>query len=631
MSADPKDGAPVEPGTDASAEAEPTEARHAYTFRYGDTSRVADEGEGARLALFGDLDRDPVRAAGVIADPIAVREALSTLHAIVQSDLRYTPKDRTAYLAWKRLQQQSSTLAAWQAQKAYFEWIARNDPAAWFLLDPVVTVHPDALIFEVFSKDEGSYAQLSIGWDAVAREGESRYGTTHIDFSDALFAGIQRMRSYRETRLEIGPDAVKVATTGAAEVIEKQIKVPDAWLRGFLQVQSAGTLTRARCGLAPIDLYNALRHLRLHADNKKKGRAIRLELVPGEAPRLVLEPWELVIEGTAGPYRGSRAEVIRIWGRRRLMLLARFLPFAESIEVASVGSGLPSFWVLRAGAITLTLGLTGFTAANWSQALLFDILLPRPEDGTSAVLDRALAHLGTVWHDTAAGVAGAIGVTLPEARQALQGACQRGLAMYDIAADRFRLRRLVADPPEPDKLRYRTAAEREAHVLVEAAGAVHIESSNHIPTVGTELVGKVVVAAEKREFRPTMLIDDEGRVTRADCTCPAIRKNGLRRGPCAHLIAVRLALALHKRRQAEKGRAAIEVETRTYARRHLRGETVYHLSLDRDRLRVRWGARHEERLRMQNLLFDTPADARAAYFDRIDRLESQGYLDATAE
>lgn len=630
MSADPTSGAPPD-GAPAEGEAtEPTEARHAYTFHYRDQSRVADEGEGARLALFADLDRDPVRATGRITDPIAVREALSTLHAIVQSDLRYKPKDRTAYLAWKRLQQQSSTLAAWQAQKAYFEWIARNDPAAWFLLDPVVTVHPDALVFEVFSKDEGSYAQLSIGHAAIEREGDSRYGTTHIDFSDALFAGIQRMRSYRETRLDIGADAVRVATAGA-EVIEKRISVPDAWLRGFLQVQSAGTLTRARCTLAPIDLYNALRHLRLNADHKKKGRALRLELVPGEAPRLVLEPWELVIEGTAGAYTGRRAEVLRIWGRRRLMLLNRFLPFADSIEIHGVGSGLPSFWVLRAGAITLTLGLTGFTAANWSQALLFDILLPRPEDGPDPVLDRALAHLATAWHDTAAGIAAAIAAPLPDVRRALQAACQRGLAMYDIAADRYRLRRLVADPPDPDALRYRTPAEREAHALLDAPGAIRIESSNTIPTVGTELVGKVVVAAEKREYRPSMLIDDEGRVTRADCTCPTIRKNGLRRGPCAHLIALRLALAYEKRRQAEKGRAAIEVETRTYARRHARGETVYHLSLDRDRLRVRWGARSDERLRMQNLLFDTPADARAAYFDRIDRLEAQGYLDATAE
>ena len=63
------------------------------------------------------------------------------------------------------------------------------------------------------------------------------------------------------------------------------------------------------------------------------------------------------------------------------MLLARLLPFVESVEVHLLGSGLPSFWVLRAGPVTLTLGLSGFTAANWSQAVSFDLLLPRARAG----------------------------------------------------------------------------------------------------------------------------------------------------------------------------------------------------------------------------------------------------------
>ena len=49
-------------------------------------------------------------------------------------------------------------------------------------------------------------------------------------------------RGYRETRLHVGAGGVQVATQGAAAVIEKKINVPDSWLRGFLQVQSAATL-----------------------------------------------------------------------------------------------------------------------------------------------------------------------------------------------------------------------------------------------------------------------------------------------------------------------------------------------------------------------------------------------------
>src|SRR5207253_5998920 len=124
---------------------------------------------------------------------------------------------------------------------------------------------------------------------------------------------------------------------------------------------------------------------------------------------LVLEPWNLVIPATAEPFRGKAARVVRVWGRRRLALIHRFLPFAESIEVHVLGSGLPSFWVLRASDMTLTLGLTGFTAANWSQAVSFDLLLPRKTQ-TTEPLGRVLDYLGKVWFAPAPDIGKATGL-----------------------------------------------------------------------------------------------------------------------------------------------------------------------------------------------------------------------------
>jgi len=265
--------------------------------------------------------------------------------------------------------------------------MARNDPTAFLVLDPVVTVHPDAVLFEVFSKDEGTYAALAIERSALDLDGEPACGTTNIDYSKALFDGVQRMRSYRDTALTIGQDAVEVATAGEAKVVEKTIQVPDTWLRGFLQVQSAATLPATTIEIAAIDLYNILRQLRMHADTKKGGRGIRIELVPGERPRLVLEPWEVVLETGAGPFTGRAPAMLRIWGRRRLMLLRRLLPFIDKVEVHLLGSGLPSFYVLRAGPVRLTLGLSGFTTANWAQAVAFDLLLPRLISGKLSVED----------------------------------------------------------------------------------------------------------------------------------------------------------------------------------------------------------------------------------------------------
>jgi hypothetical protein len=650
MSAEPKaqEAGSEGEGKSPAAEAEETKTpRTEITLRYAGASQVVDEGGTTTLSLVGNGQRGDVHGGGRIKDPLCLREALSALYDVVSSDFRYIPKDRTAYMAYMRLRKQAAGMNLWEAQRAYVDWLGRNDPLAFAVLDPIVSVHPDEVFFEVFSKDEGSYAKLGI--DAAAIEGTDGeqtprvFGTTNIDFTQALYDGVQRMRSYRSTSLSIAKEAVSLRTTGAPEVLSKKVQVPDAWLRGFLQVQSAGTLPRTVFRIAPIDLYNVLRHLRLNADIKttlgaardparrRGGRGVRVELVPGEPPRLVLEPWELLIPTSAGVYTGRTPEVIRIWGRRRLLLLRRLLPFADSIDVHLLGTGLPSFYVVRAGAFTFTLGLSGFTSANWAQAVSFDLLLPRRAEAPET-LDRVIGHLSTRWSSKASEIAGELGLTGAAVLSALQVGCQQGKLMFDVAREVYRYRPLTGAPLDPGRFEFRNDRERRAHDLVGQKGAVKIVTENRIHGVGLELTGKVVIAADKREVRPELLSDDEGRVKKAVCTCAFFRKHQLKEGPCEHLIALRLLSAREealRRTLRGQARSAVMVETRTYARRHPKGEDVYQIALAERRLKVRWGLRGADP-RVLSLVFNSVDEARAAYFERVDDLERRGFLDATA-
>jgi hypothetical protein len=606
--------------------AEPAPAT-SVAIAYEDASRLVTSSGAAQLALFANVHRDPVRLDGVIKDPLRFREAMATLYAIVGSDYRYVPKDRTAYLAYLRMRRESASLGVRQSQQAFFDWALRNDPLAFILLDPVVTVHPDQVFFEVFSKDEGAYAKLGFDLSAFELDYQPVCGTTNIDFSPTLFAGIEQMRGYRQTRLSIGKEAVKLATTSAATVLEKRVRVPDSWLRGFLQVQSAAALPRDSFALAPVDLYNVLRHLRLHGDRKGRRRGLRIELVPSEPPRLVLEPWETVLPSTAGAYRGRAARVVRLWGRRRLLLLRRLLPFVEAVDVHLLGSGLPSFWVLRAGPVTLSLALTGFTAANWSQAVSTDLLLPRKTQGGEA-LDRVLGALAPIWVADTRHLASATGLKGAALFEALQAGCQQGKLVYDVAADVYRLRLLTDAPLDLPRLEYRNVGERMAHDLLARRGAVQIVSENRIAGTGLELIGKVAVAEDRREYRPVMLLNEEGMVSKAECTCTAFRKQGLKAGPCPHLVGLRLAYAEQEARRAKGAdpRQAITVETRTYSRRDAAGEDVVQVTLERTRLKVRWG-RAGEPMRLQVLRFSSADDARTAYFARIQDYGTHGYLE----
>ncbi len=584
----------------------------------------------SKLKLFGNIARDPVQLSGRLRDPLRLREALSAVHAIVGSDYRYVPKDRSAYQAYRRMKNESAGMNAWQAQQQYFDWLMRNDPTAWLILDPIISVHPDQVVFEVFSKDEGAYAKLGVDLKAFDVEGAPVFGTTNIDFSESLVAGINQMRSYRQTILSIGQKAVEVETNGGDTVLEKQINVPDSWIRGFLQVQSAATLPSESFCLAPIDMYNVLRQLRLHADQKGKRRGLRIELVPGEYPRLVLEPWEIVIETATEKYAGRMAKIIRVWGRRRLMLMRRLLPFVSRIDVHVLGSGLPSFWVLRAGAFHLTLGLTGFTSSNWSQAVSFDLLLPRKTQ-SSEPLERVVKHLSTKWLDDEAGISAATGLCGEALLEALQTGCQQGQLMFDIACGVYRLRPLTDEPLDLEKLEYRNVRERIAHGLLHRGDAVVIESENRIFGTGLELTGNVDVVEDRREYRPQILIAEEGHVTKAECTCSFFRKQGLKAGPCEHLIALRLAYAKREAELEQSGdaRETATVETRTYSKRTGESENVCQLTLDRKRVKIRWGEAGTN-LRLQTLQYNSSDEARDAYFSRVDELETSGFLDATS-
>jgi len=654
---------PTEPPDDGQGEAKP--AHTPVSLKYAAASQVTATDTAADMALVGNTLRDPVALEAKAKDPLHLREALSALYAVVGSDYRYKPKDRAAYAAFLRMRRESSHLGVWQAQQAYFSWLHRNDPLAALILDPIVSVHPDGVFLEVFSKDESSYGHLLIDKSVLEFAAKPTCGTTNIDFSQALYDGIQQMRNYRETKLHITPltpnptpgvpgeeskaalpspgtpgvglgvragSSVGLKTPGATDVLEKQIRVPDSWLRGFLQVQSAATLPMDSFRLTPMDLYNLLRYLRLNGDKKGKRRGLRIELVPGEMPRLVLEPWEKVLHTGAAKFTGKAARVVRVWGRRRLLLVRRLLPFIESVDVHLLGSGLPSFWIFRGHGITLTIGMSGFTASNWSQAVNFDLMLPR-QTQSSEPLESVIRYLADdVWFASSRDIGKAAGIKGPALLETLQMGCQQGKLMYDIGRGVFRLRPIVETPLDLLRLQYRNQREKIAHDLLVRREAVRIVSENRIAGTGLELVGQVSVTEDRRDYRPQMLLGDEGQVSKAECTCSLFRKQGVKSGPCVHLIALRLAYAEQERRRARgvDPRQVITVETRTYTKRLGEIEEVFQVTLERKHLKMRWG-KASEPMRQQTLRYNSVDDARTAYFARISALDERGYVSATGD
>ena len=84
-----------------------------FTVAYRGRSGVSGSTGGMALSFAPNLRRDRVSFVGDLRDPLRFREAVSALHAVVVSDLKYKPKDRSAYQAYlKRVQEREQAIRA---------------------------------------------------------------------------------------------------------------------------------------------------------------------------------------------------------------------------------------------------------------------------------------------------------------------------------------------------------------------------------------------------------------------------------------------------------------------------------------------------------------------------------------
>jgi hypothetical protein len=536
------------------------------------------------LNLVPNLAREPVAFDAPLRHPLRFREAMSALHDVVVSDLRFRRRDRTAYEEWKQNEQErlrvlrreeyrqardeilahrSEPLPAgfeteylrcrkryWNARQQYADYLRKHDPALWRILmpcDPIVTVAPDAVLFECFSADESSYGCLTVERDGGFGPGDgAQNGTTNVDYSWQLYQHFQSLRSYRETRLRVDPAGFGVATATQPEYREEKIELPPGWLRGLLQIQAAMGLPMRRVSIPRDALYSVLAWHKRHRAHSRP-RALRFELEPGRTPVLVMEPWEQRIACHGSVYEGPPGAPIRVWGQRRLLSLARLLPLAEGFDVYLLGTGLPSFWVARLGEMRLTLGLSGWTANDWTRGSALD-LLAAPEDLTPELLLVLAQQLRQRHSATLAELAGHALVRESQAAAALNRLAHSGQVIYDLDAGRYRWRQVMPAPLAEDQLGPEDPEAAGCRELLRRR-AVRLQSRQDVPEGGVLCTGAV------GGIEVELLLDADGRIRRGRCKCSHHYKSGLRRGPCRHLQALRLAAWRPAAAQAEASAA----------------------------------------------------------------------------
>lgn len=373
----------------------------------------------------------------------------------------------------------------------------RYTPTA--LRDPVLTAHGDRLRVECFSACNGVHARLDLladGFDG----GDIAHGTTNVDIGPAMRGALASVHRHALLHLAVGVDGMTVSDPQRAHV-ERPVAMPDRWIRALGNV--AEMHRELSCAFT-ADAAAARRLLTAVPAATGTGRSGWL--TPGAS-------------GVRLAARPSR-DAVHIDGLHRLAAAKRMLPHIRGATVYGPGTGEPGPVVIEFAlpSARLTLGLTEQTWRGHSGegALLPALASPTVRDDAETI--SALLAFEPVLDIP--GLARDAALDDTAVRDALAVLASSGRIGWDLHDGAYFHRELPDDPDRVDADNPRLVA---ARALV-ATGAV-TESGPDTWTVRGSGSGSTVGHR----------VTDPGR-----CTCTWYLRHADRRGPCRHILAVRI-------------------------------------------------------------------------------------------
>jgi hypothetical protein len=371
------------------------------------------------------------------------------------------------------------------------------------LADPVATCADERLRFEAFSACGSVYARVDLLPAAYDGEVLGR-GTTNVDFGPGLRTALAGVQGDGTLGLAVGAETVEVET-GAGAAIERRVALPTRWLRGFLEV---GAIQAELAPAAEVDAAGARAFLRS---------------IPKSPPR---HPVWIAPVGRGlriGHHDDGRGGVA-VAGLARLRLFERAARHATGLRVFALAGEGSTGWQLDVPGARLTLVLSPETWRGFSGE---GRALHRLADGAPAGAIAAVrGALG--WEPRLGLEALAVAASQPATvvSSALAALALSGVVGFDLGEGGFFRRELPFDLGRVERLQPRL---RDARRLVER-GAVELDRGAD----GDDGAGGWVAGSGGVQYRV--------RETAAgwSCTCPWYGRHGVDRGPCKHVLAIRI-------------------------------------------------------------------------------------------
>ncbi len=369
--------------------------------------------------------------------------------------------------------------------------------------DPVVTSGGERLRFEAFSVCCGVYARVDLRPEAIDGDWIGR-GTTNVDFNAPMRASLSSIGEGEAVGINVGMDRVELERDGG-KVVEKKVKLPVRWLKGFVEVQSYQSSLKPKYEISAAELRKFLNGI---PRQQTWSRGSTSYAVPsGRGLRLS---------------QRDSADAVAVGAPGRLKALESLLKHATMVRVYGGDNGV-SGWEITSPESSFHLVISPDASRGFSgegQALAH--LAGAKGNEALAKVKAALQWQAKV---DAPSIARSLNMPEDETMAALSILGARGLVGYDLNENAYFHRELPFDLALVEELQPRLLNARK---LVEEE-LVRIVSR-------TEEKTEAYVKGKDVEHR--VLIEN----SRARCTCLWSSKHQGERGECKHILAVRLAM-----------------------------------------------------------------------------------------
>jgi hypothetical protein len=367
------------------------------------------------------------------------------------------------------------------------------------VLDPVLTSNEHMLRLEGFSGCCGVYARVDLGAEGFDGECLGR-GTTNVDFNTPMRNALQRLRDHEDVRFSVGQSEVVLDKAGAS-IVEKKVKLPLRWIKGFSEVQGYQPALQPRIEVSAAEGLRFVRTLPRSSQPRLPCYAVS----SGQSMRL-----------SQRPQKGA----VQFMGSHRVKVIEPLLASAQTLRVwADEASGV-SAWEVRfpAGSFFLMISPEVYRGFSGEGQALSQLASPPPD----AALAKVRAALKWQSQIDAEQLAQDLSLSHADVEGALAVLGSRGLAGFDVETGRYFHRELPFDLSQVEEMQPR---------LINARTLLREGQVARIATDGTAPVYEVQGTGIKHRVSLGQ---------RTTCTCPWFSKHLGQRGPCKHIIAAAL-------------------------------------------------------------------------------------------